>query len=105
MAVVYGRALLSVAQLNVQQQCCRNCLHLGKPCQARASPEYFLAAWAHFRQSNRMKSPMGLVLLWLQVARLMGTGLHHVRKLEQRAMAFLRTLNMADSLHAAESVN
>lgn len=44
-------------------------------------------------------------LLWLQVARLMGTGLHHVRKLEQKAMAFLRTLNMADSLHAAESVN
>ncbi|KAL3143683.1 hypothetical protein ABBQ38_002478 [Trebouxia sp. C0009 RCD-2024] len=40
-----------------------------------------------------------------QVARLMGTGLHHVRKLEQRAMTFLRSLNMAESLHAAESLN
>ena len=31
---------------------------------------------------------------FLQVARLMGLGLHHVRKLEQRALAFLRTLNL-----------
>lgn len=52
-----------------------------------------------------MCTPMPLWLLWLQVAKLMGTGLHHVRKLEQKAMAFLRTLNMTDSLHAAESVN
>ena len=35
----------------------------------------------------------------------MGTGLYNVRKLERRAMEILRTLNIADSLHAAESVN
>ena len=52
-----------------------------------------------------MQTAMSLLSPWLQIARLMGTGLHHVRKLEQRAMALLRTLNMAESLHAAESVN